>query len=74
MSIRFEMQLFSRDEYAELSPNEQLAYLERMIKNLEALLGEARAQQDCAKRLASLRRSDGVVGIVPATALSRHTH
>jgi hypothetical protein len=55
MAIRFEIELLSREECAGLSRDAQLQYLERMIRNLEGLLGEARAQQDCVKRLSSLR-------------------
>jgi hypothetical protein len=74
MSIRFEMQLFSADEYAEFSLDQKLEYLERMIKNLESLLGAARAQQDDVERRAILRRSDGLVPLASPAPASPRTH
>jgi hypothetical protein len=64
MAIRFEIELLSREECAALSCDAQLKYLERMVRNLEGLLGEARVQQDCVRRLSSLRRSADLLGVL----------
>ena len=74
MAIRFEIELLSREEYARLQPDAQLQYLERMIRNLEGLLGQARAQRDCVKRLSCLRRSAGPVGVLAEAPLPSRLH
>lgn len=74
MAIRFEIELLSREEYAGLSLEAQLQYLERMIRNLEGLLGQARTEQDCVKRLSSLRRSAGFVGVLSEAPLPYRIH